>query len=111
MTRKVILSLLFLLMCGFTTPSYADDWDTDDWDQEFDDAWDKGSFEGSFEACLQFDDLTDDDKQCICIKKIVKSTLSPEDYQKAMELTEQGRTGSAGKIFKKALSAAYDACF
>ncbi len=111
MAKNMILSLLFLLICGIVTPSYATDWNDDYWDQNFDDAWDRGSFEGTFDVCLQMDDFMDDDKQCICIKKVIKSTLSPEDYQKAMELTEKGRIGSAGKIFKKALPEAFEACF
>ena len=106
--KKVLF--MSLLMCAFALPSYAG-WDDDDWEAEFDEAWDKGSFEGAFEACVEWDELLDDDKQCICIHKVIKKTLSPEDLQKAKALADEGRVGSAGKIYKKALNAAYDACF
>lgn len=69
-------------------------------------------FEEAFESCLEGDELfISDAKQCNCIKKTVKNNLSEEDYKRAIRLKKEGRNGSARRIFKEAMSAAFQSCF
>lgn len=101
--RKHILSMVaVLLCCANVSPTMAD---------IYDDMFDAAEFEGVFELCTEYPDTMDDDKQCICINRVIRQTLSTEDLQKISELEELGRVGSARKIYKKALSAAYKECF
>ncbi len=109
--KKIFLFLTVASLCfgGSISNSYAQ-WD-DSWDDaQIDAAFEQGEFEGAFEACFEYD-LLEDDKQCECIFKVARSVLSPEEYSQAMSLKEAGRTGSANKIFKKALKEAYSKCY
>ncbi len=99
--KKFLLITVFL-GCMNILPTMAD---------IYDDMIDAAEFEGIFELCTEYPDNMDDDKQCQCINRVVRATLSVEDIQKISELEDQGRIGSARKIYKKALSAAYKECF
>ena len=77
---------------------------------EFDE-FEAAEFEGAFEACFEMSELLDDDPQCQCIYRVVRDVLSEEDLQRANQLLESGRDGSARHILKKALKPAMDNCF
>ena len=50
-------------------------------------------------------------RQCKCIFQAARKYLGDEEYNKAQNLRKQGRDGSADKILKQALPAAFGECF
>lgn len=50
-------------------------------------------------------------RQCSCIFNAVKEYLGDEEFQQARKFRQQGRDGSADKIYEKALPAAFGSCF
>ena len=99
---KLFRFLLILLCVGISIPGAA----YDDFDE-----FEAAEFEGAFEACFEMPDQLEDDPQCICIYRVVRETLSEEEFQRAARLLENGRDGSARHILKKALKPAMDDCF
>lgn len=80
-------------------------------DYSYEAAVDEAVFQGQFSMCISAGAYLQDDAQCRCIFKVLRENLSEEDFKKAQQLQKEGRTGSAEKIYKKALPVAFKNCF
>ena len=93
---------------------------------------DKISFEETFEECIAqqklnqafmdslstdmkfqmaFSGGSDTTRQCKCIFQAARKYLGNEEYNKVQTLRKQGRDGSADKILKQTIPAAFGECF
>lgn len=111
--KKFSLLLTFAaLFFGVMISTARAQWNDFTGTEEMDAFLEQAEFEGIFEVC--FEDTSgflEEDKQCQCIFRVTESVLTPEDYQRAQALKDEGRTGSAKKIFKKALKEAFNQCY
>lgn len=60
---------------------------------------------------MAFSGGSDTTRQCKCIFQAARKYLGNEEYNKVQTLRKQGRDGSADKILKQAIPAAFGECF